>query len=421
MLLFKHATAQHFHFLLCEEAPVTTTEVLFGEPGKLHTVELDHVVAEVLEDTTHNTVLAAVDLNAHLAVVVLVGVFNGVGMHLTILQLNAVGNLLQVFNCHVLVEEYVIHLLLQELRMRQLAGQLAVVGEQQYAGGVAVETSHGIDALGAGVLHNVHHGLALLGIVACGHAVLRLVEQDVYLLLNGHRLVVELHLIGALHLCAQFGHHLSVDGHLTLLDVLISLTTRAYTGIGEILVQTDGLVRIDVLFLIFDTLLEAVLCVWIIALTVVAALALLMVATLLRTTVATLPLRTFVATLSLWAWTIAALSLWTIATLSLRTIATLSLRTVATLSLRTVATLTLRTIATLTLRAVATLSLRTVATLSLRTVTALSLLWVIAVAVLVVIVTGTLLITVAILIVVAGTLLVAALLIGAGSVVLRAA
>lgn len=39
MLLFKHATAQHFHFLLCEEAPVTTTEVLFGEPGKLHTVE----------------------------------------------------------------------------------------------------------------------------------------------------------------------------------------------------------------------------------------------------------------------------------------------------------------------------------------------------------------------------------------------
>lgn len=87
-------------------------------PANCTRSSLDHVVAEVLEDTTHNAVLAAVDLNAHLAVVVLVGVFNGIGMHLTILQLNAVGNLLQVFNCHVLVEEYVIHLLLQELWVR---------------------------------------------------------------------------------------------------------------------------------------------------------------------------------------------------------------------------------------------------------------------------------------------------------------
>ncbi len=163
------------------------------------------------------------DLDAHLTVVVLIGIFDGIGMHLTVFQLHAVGNLLQILHGDVLIEEHVIHLLLQELRMGELAGQLTVVGKQQHTGGVAVETAHGIDALGAGTLNDVHHGLTLLRVIARRDAVLGFIEQDIHLLLNRYRLTLELHLVGALHLGAEFGHHLAVDGHLALCDIVIGL------------------------------------------------------------------------------------------------------------------------------------------------------------------------------------------------------
>ena len=88
VILFKHPAAQHVHFLLGEEAPVATAKILLGETGKLHAIELHHVVAQALEDTTHDTVLAAVNLDAHLAVVALVGVLDGIGMHLTVFLRN---------------------------------------------------------------------------------------------------------------------------------------------------------------------------------------------------------------------------------------------------------------------------------------------------------------------------------------------
>ena len=75
--------------------------------------------------------------------------------------------------------------------MRQLAGQLAIVGEQEHTRRVAVETAHGIDALAAGTLHEVHHRLAVLRVVAGGDIVLGLVEQDIDLLLDADLLVVE--------------------------------------------------------------------------------------------------------------------------------------------------------------------------------------------------------------------------------------
>ena len=77
--------------------------------------------------------------------------------------------------------------------MGQLAGQVTIVGEQEHTRGVAVQTTHGIDTLAAGILHEVHHRLAVLGVIAGGHIILGLVEEHIDLLLDGHELVVEHH------------------------------------------------------------------------------------------------------------------------------------------------------------------------------------------------------------------------------------
>ena len=63
--LFKSTHAEHVNFLLCKEAPVTTTEVLLGQTCKLYTVELGYTITEALEDTANDTVLAAVNLDAY--------------------------------------------------------------------------------------------------------------------------------------------------------------------------------------------------------------------------------------------------------------------------------------------------------------------------------------------------------------------
>ena len=282
------------------------------------------------------------DLDTYLAVVTLVGILNSVGMYLAILQLNALSDLLQIFGSHILVEEDMVDLLLEELRMGQLAGKLTVVGQQQHTSGVAVQTTYRIDALGTCVLHEIHHSLTLLRIVAGSDVVLWLVEQHIYFLLKCDRLIVELHDIGAEHLGAELGDDLIVDRHHTSLDELISLTTGANTGICQIFVQTNRLVRVDILLLVLDTLLHAILSIGIVSgtvlsvatLTVVATLALLAIATLLTIT-----------------------ALLTIAALLTRLIATLSLLTVAALLARLITTLLTGLVATLLARLITTLAL----------------------------------------------------------------
>ncbi len=140
-----------------------------------------------------------------------------------------------------------IYLLLDELGVCQLGGQVAVVGEQQHAGGVAVQASHGIDALGAGVAHQVKHGGTAVGIVARGDAVLGFVQKYVAFALGRNYLVVVFHHVVALDLGAEFGHDLTVHLDLACGDVFVGLAARAQACVGHIFVQTDLRVRIDVL------------------------------------------------------------------------------------------------------------------------------------------------------------------------------
>ena len=152
-----------------------------------------------------------------------------------------------------------VDLLLQVLRMGQLGSQVTIVRQQEHTSGVAVQTTNGVDALRTSVLHQIHHGLTLLRIVTGRHVVLRLVEQHIDLLLDGHGLIVELHLVGTQDLGTQLCYHLTIHGDDTSLDKLISLTTAADTCIGQEFVQAQRLIGIIVDLLVLNALLQAVL------------------------------------------------------------------------------------------------------------------------------------------------------------------
>ena len=183
-------------------------------------------------------------------------ILNVVGLNLTILKLDALGNLCQVVSGNVLIEVNVINLLLQVLRMCKLRSQIAIVGEQQHTSSVAVETTYGVDTLRTSVLNEVHYSLTLLRIVAGSNVVLWLVEQYVNLLLDVYGLIVELNNIGTQDLCSQLGYNLAVNRYYTCLDELVGLATAANTGISQELVQTQWLVWIVVNLLVLDALLH---------------------------------------------------------------------------------------------------------------------------------------------------------------------
>ena len=212
------------------------------------------MVAEALKDTAHDAVAAAVDFNAHLRAVAIADVLYIVGLDVAILQRDAFGDTVHVGYREVVVEVYVIDFLLSILGMSQFGSQLAIVRKEEYARGVAVEATDGVDTLAASSAHEVHDGATVLGVVACRHVALGLIEQYVHFLLWAHRVVVEDDIVSAQHLGAEFGHHLTVHAHHTCFNVAVGITTRTDAGIGQILVKANGCIGVDVFLLILVTL-----------------------------------------------------------------------------------------------------------------------------------------------------------------------
>ena len=265
-----------------------------------------------------------------------------------------------------------VDLLLDELRLSELAGEVTIVGEKEHASGVAVETAYWIDTLLACIAHEIHDSLTSLRVIACSHSVLWLVEEDIDLALEADRLIVEQDSVLASHLCTEFCHYLTIDLDITCLDVLISLTARANTCIGKVLVETQFLIWInESVGVFYRTLLVVTLVVrlalWLLTASVAilllttittllwTAIATILIATLLTTAIATLlwtAITTLLATVATLLWTVITTLLTVIATL-LATITTL-LATVATLLWTTITTL-LATVATLLWTAIATL------------------------------------------------------------------
>ena len=257
LLIRSHAEAVNLFF--GKVAPVATTEIFLGETGKLNAVELKDLVAEALEDASHDAILTGVNLNAYLLLIDSVSILDVVSLDFPVLELHALGNVLQVVSSNVLVKIDMINLLLEELRVGEFRCQVAVVSKQEHTRCVAVETTHGVYTLRAGTLDEVHDSLALLRVVTGGDVVLRLVEQDIDFLLEGDGLVVEHNAVGTQHLGAEFGHYIAIDRHHAGLDELVSLTTTAHSGISQKLVQTDRLVGVVVFLLVLNALLHAVL------------------------------------------------------------------------------------------------------------------------------------------------------------------
>ena len=284
--LLKGSHAEHFNFFLCEETPVASAKVLLGESAELHTVKFLYTITEMFEDTAHDAVLTRMNLDTHLLLIGVVSVGYIVSLNHTVFQFNTLCYLAKVIKGDILVKEYVIYLLLQEFRVSQLRSQVTIVSEQEHTSSVAVETSYRVDALRASTLHKVHNGFALLRAIAGRNVILWLIEKHIYLLLKSHWLVVELHLISAQHLGAEFRYHLSVDGHYACLYEIICLTTRTNAGIGKELVQTYRCRRVYVALIVLYAFLHGVLCLWVIAwcaLTLTVATAIIVIAATLLT------------------------------------------------------------------------------------------------------------------------------------------
>ena len=176
----------------------------------------------MFEDAANDAVAARVefDADALLAVVILV-IGDVVGGDGTVIQLNAFRDAQHVVLGQGLVKDDMVELRDLAARMCEFLGQVAVVGKQQQARGLLVETAHRIDALGAGILDEFHHGVALIRVVGRGDEAFRLVEQDIAELLAVEGLATIHHLVVGLHLVAHGGDHFAIHLHAAGLDKVV--------------------------------------------------------------------------------------------------------------------------------------------------------------------------------------------------------
>ena len=223
--LFESPHLEHAYLFLCEETPIAALHILLGKTGKVDAIELHHTITQTFENAAHNTILTTMNFDTYLFLICRTGVINSICFDFTIFEHNTFCYLAYVGSRNVLVGMNVVNLLLQELGMCELRSHFTIVGKQQHTCCIAVKASNRIDTFRASIAHEIHHGLTILRILTGRNISLRLVKQNVHLLLNLHCVVVEKHHIRTQNLCAQFRNHLSVDRNHTSFDVFIGITT----------------------------------------------------------------------------------------------------------------------------------------------------------------------------------------------------
>ena len=105
-------------------------------------------------------------------------------MYLSILELDPLSDALHVLYGYRFIEPYMIDFLLHVGGVSELAREVSIVGDEDDPCGITVQSPHGIDAFVTSPLDKVHDRLTALWVVGGSDAVLRLVEQDVYLALG---------------------------------------------------------------------------------------------------------------------------------------------------------------------------------------------------------------------------------------------
>ena len=181
----------------------------------------------MLEDTTDDTIASRVDLDPYLAKVLLIDVADSIRMDLSILELYPLSDTLHIFDGDGLIKPDLIDLLLHEGGVSQLTREVAIIGDEDDPRGISVQTTYGIDALLTSPLDEIHHGTATLGIIGGRHAVLRLIQQDIYLALGGDTLSLVDDLIEACDTRAKLLDDDPIDRDLPCCDEFVCLTTRA--------------------------------------------------------------------------------------------------------------------------------------------------------------------------------------------------
>ena len=240
---------EHSYFFRCEEAVFAPAHVLFGKSGKGNTVEVHHFIADFLKNTAYDTVLTGVNLQTDVSAI-LFRELKCVRNDTFIIQHNTCANDSLVHLVQISIQRNGIDLLLMELRVRQFGSQVPIVGEEEDAGRVTVQTSHRIDTLSTGVTNDVDHRVTLLGIIRGGYRILRFIEEDIDLSLTTNRLVMETDIIGRKHFNTQVISGYTIDGDYACLNKIICLTTRANTSVCQVFIKTNRLRRIFVLLTI---------------------------------------------------------------------------------------------------------------------------------------------------------------------------
>ena len=243
--LFKCTLTQDVDFFLCEVTPTSAGQIFLGKTGEIYAVQFGDAVTEMLENAAYDAVATGMDLDAGLVALVAY-IADCVGMDFSVVKLYAVGDTLHVVLADFAVGPYVIDLLLDVFGVCEFRSKVAVVGEKQHTGGVAVQTSHGIDAFGACVAHYVEDSGAAVRIVACRDAVLRFVEKNVALAFGSNNFVIIFHHVIASDLGSKFCHYVAVDLYFPCLYVFIGFPAAAETGVGHVFVQANFSIRIDV-------------------------------------------------------------------------------------------------------------------------------------------------------------------------------
>ena len=163
-------------------------------------------------------------LYAH-GLLILRGVGHLVSEDVAIVESDTLGEGVHIGTCERLVEGNLIYLLLTIRGVCQLTCDVAIVGYEKEAQRVLIETSYGVNTLGAGILHKVHDRLVGMGVVKRCDIPLRLVEHDIYVLLTLKALIVEAHLVGGEYLCAELRYDNAIYRNNSREDEVISLTT----------------------------------------------------------------------------------------------------------------------------------------------------------------------------------------------------
>ena len=83
------------------------------------------------------------------------------------------------------VKRYFINFSYFKARVGKVLGQFTIIGEQQYTGGITVETAYRENAFICCIFYDIQHGFAAFIIICRGNKILRLIQQYVDHLLAG--------------------------------------------------------------------------------------------------------------------------------------------------------------------------------------------------------------------------------------------